>query len=410
MSQPEQEVHGQATWAELFFDLVLAFAVTQTAHVPMARADWHGVAQAILLLAIMWWSWVGTTLAVHGVAEDNAQRLLLFGNALCVFVMAIVTPSVFTGHDRPVLFAGCHLALRAMLWDSVRRKRKHAFSHWWTNPYTISLGCAMVLLAGAVLPPGLEREGIWWGAVVVTWAGPALLVTPNHALQFSAAHLPERFATFVIVALGETVASTGTEAAQSKPSGWTAPTVALVFLVGVGLWWVYFNNGTATLQHALLTNPVRGTLVRDLLSYGHFVIVCGLILTSVGARTLIVHPMSVTHAAGGRMLPLGVALYIGGFVFARWRISGAAAVDRAIVTFLLAVLTLTASLLPQLVVLSIVAALLAALNGYEYWIARADSSMRVLLPQRSLSDVCECCRSEACRCTDEVGDGLGSAV
>jgi low temperature requirement protein LtrA len=388
VAQPEAGVHDRATWAELFFDLVLAFAVTQTAHIPVARADWIGVGQAVLLLALMWWTWVGTTLAVHRVAENNAQRLLLFGVGLCVFAMAIAAPEVFTRHTAPIVFAGAYLVARALLWDAVRRKGGFGPAQSNTllfNPYSMSLCCAAALLAGAILPPGPARGWIWSSAALLTLAGPALPPFRRRALVFDAVHLPERFATVIIIALGETVASVGAQASATTLGGASAVAVALVFAVGVGLWWLYFNYGFAAIEHALRTNAVRATLVRDLLSYGHFVLVAGLVLTSVGARALVGHPTAAADGVTGRLLPLGAALYVGTFVYTRWRMFGAATAGRVLTALLLGALTLAAPLLPELAVLALVAVALAALNSFEYWVVSTNRPL-ALIPRPSRTD------------------------
>ncbi|MGW3543262.1 low temperature requirement protein A [Nocardia niigatensis] len=46
MTEPLHEAHERASWAELFFDLVLVFAVTQAAHVAVAGQSWGSVGQS----------------------------------------------------------------------------------------------------------------------------------------------------------------------------------------------------------------------------------------------------------------------------------------------------------------------------------------------------------------------------
>jgi low temperature requirement protein LtrA len=49
----------RVTPLELFFDLVFVLALTQcTAHMA-AVPSWEGVAQAMLILALLWWAWGG---------------------------------------------------------------------------------------------------------------------------------------------------------------------------------------------------------------------------------------------------------------------------------------------------------------------------------------------------------------
>src|SRR5262245_906248 len=44
---------------ELFFDLVYVLAFTQCSTLMAETPTWRGVAQGMLVLAVMWWSWGG---------------------------------------------------------------------------------------------------------------------------------------------------------------------------------------------------------------------------------------------------------------------------------------------------------------------------------------------------------------
>lgn len=43
---------------ELFFDLVFVLGFTQCTALMTAQPDWSGVGQGLLVLAVIWWSWV----------------------------------------------------------------------------------------------------------------------------------------------------------------------------------------------------------------------------------------------------------------------------------------------------------------------------------------------------------------
>src|SRR5918994_5425121 len=44
---------------ELFFDVVFVLAITQCTSFMADRPTWEGLAQALLILAFLWWAWVG---------------------------------------------------------------------------------------------------------------------------------------------------------------------------------------------------------------------------------------------------------------------------------------------------------------------------------------------------------------
>lgn len=370
MTDPRHEVHDRATWAELFFDLVLVFAVTQAAHLPVAQPDWAAIGRTVLLLAIMWWSWVGTVVAVHGVEDSNRQRFFLFACGLCAFVMAITAPHVFTGHSQPMLFAVAHSILRLLLWQAVRRKGTYAHAGAFgslLSPYAVSLVSALLLIVAAAGPPGRLRDTLWILAVALAFIGPALLARRLRQVQFGATHLPERFGTFVIIALGEMLASVGARAAGIHLGVLSWTSVILIFLLAFGLWWLYFAYGFSAVEHSLRTNQVRGTVVRDVLSYGHMLLVTGLVLAAVGASTMVETPTAPPHTPLAYLLPMGATLYVTAFCWTRWRMFGAPTAGRTTTALLLAALTPTAPHLPQLAMLITVTTIILTLNAYEHW-------------------------------------------
>ena len=49
----------QVTPLELFFDLVFVLAFTQATALMADQPTWEGLAKGLLILGVMWWSWVG---------------------------------------------------------------------------------------------------------------------------------------------------------------------------------------------------------------------------------------------------------------------------------------------------------------------------------------------------------------
>jgi low temperature requirement protein LtrA len=42
---------------ELFFDLVFVLAITQCTTLMVNHPTWEGIAQGMLVLALLWWAW-----------------------------------------------------------------------------------------------------------------------------------------------------------------------------------------------------------------------------------------------------------------------------------------------------------------------------------------------------------------
>ena len=57
LRQGEQEERVKPL--ELFFDLVFVLAITQCTALMSKQPTWEGLAKGLLILGLLWWSWVG---------------------------------------------------------------------------------------------------------------------------------------------------------------------------------------------------------------------------------------------------------------------------------------------------------------------------------------------------------------
>src|ERR1700736_5478060 len=71
--------HSRVTYAELFFDLVFVFAVTQLSHTLLGNFTPLGTLQTTLLFLGVWWLWVYTAWITNWLdPEKTPVRVLLF--------------------------------------------------------------------------------------------------------------------------------------------------------------------------------------------------------------------------------------------------------------------------------------------------------------------------------------------
>src|SRR5260370_970684 len=88
--------HSRVTYAELFFDLVFVFAVTQISHTLLGRFTPLGALQTTLLLLGVWWVWVYTSWVTNWLdPERTPVRILLFGLMLGGLVLSTSIPKAF---------------------------------------------------------------------------------------------------------------------------------------------------------------------------------------------------------------------------------------------------------------------------------------------------------------------------
>src|SRR5918999_2598140 len=101
----------RVTPLELFFDLVFVLALTQCTALMAAVPSWEGLAQALLIMALLWWSWGGYAWLTSVLdPEEGAVRIAMFAAMAAMLVAALCVPEAF---DRlALLFAGAYAAVR----------------------------------------------------------------------------------------------------------------------------------------------------------------------------------------------------------------------------------------------------------------------------------------------------------
>src|SRR3954452_17340913 len=86
----------RVTPLELFFDLVFVLALTQCTALMAAHPTWSGLAQAMLVLGVVWWAWVGYAWLTSVVdPEEGAVRLAMFAAMAALLVVALCVPGSF---------------------------------------------------------------------------------------------------------------------------------------------------------------------------------------------------------------------------------------------------------------------------------------------------------------------------
>ena len=81
---------------ELFFDLVFVLALTQCTALMADNPTWEGVGQAMLILALLWWAWVGYSWMTSVVdPDDGAIRAVIFAAMGALLIVSICIPNAW---------------------------------------------------------------------------------------------------------------------------------------------------------------------------------------------------------------------------------------------------------------------------------------------------------------------------
>jgi low temperature requirement protein LtrA len=360
------------TTVELFFDLVYVFAVTQLSHQIIDDLSVAGVAQAAVLLLIVWWAWINTTWMANWFDPASpAVRGVLTAVMLGSLLMAAALPEAFD--ERGLLFAGSYVALQvgrnaAAAWLLTRR---HRLRDVFERLVVWSAASSVLWLGGAALDSD-QRLMLWIPALALELAAPAAgywlpgrgrAATTDYDIE--GGHFAERCQLFIIIALGESIVVTGATASAAGLTSTVVLCLVVAFVETAALWWLYFGATAEQARITLSTCDDPGRLARDAYTYLHLPIIAGIIATAVGNDLLIAEPHHALHGVGLAMMLGGPAIFLLGESLFVWRMTGTTNVTRLAVAGLLILLGLIAGHLSALLVSVIVATLLSALAAWE---------------------------------------------
>jgi low temperature requirement protein LtrA len=308
--------HSRVTNAELLFDLVFVFAVTQLSHMLLGRFTPLGAVQVTLLFLAVWWVWVYTTWITNWLdPEQTPVRLLLFLLMLGGLVLSTSIPTAFEG--RGLWFAGAYATMqvgRTLFWLLATPPHRTLVRHNAMRILVWLCGSAVFWILGG-LAEGNTRLWFWIVALLIEYVSPAARFwTPGlgfssvEAWAVEGGHMAERCAGFIIIALGEAIVVNGATFAELT---WTPENVTafLVALVGsIAMWWIYFHRGAEAGSEMISKSAESGRVARLAYTYLHMPIVAGIILTAVADELVLKHPnghsdlKTVLSAIGGPLL------------------------------------------------------------------------------------------------------------
>jgi low temperature requirement protein LtrA len=290
--------HHRVTYVELFFDLVFVFAITQLSHGLLKHLTPLGAVQTALLLLAVWWVWIFTTWFTNWCdPERPAVRLMLGAMMLAGLVLSSSIPRAFD--DRGLAFALAYVFMQLgrtgfMLW--VLRLHDAANFINFTRIFLWFTAAAPFWIAGA-FADSTARLWIWAIALAIEYISPiAAFWVPGLGRsnttdwEIEGAHIAERCALFIIIALGESILITGATFAELPWNATTISAFLVAFTGSVAMWAVYFNVGAERASRQIASSDDPGRMARSGYTYIHLLIVAGVIVVAVGDELVLHHP------------------------------------------------------------------------------------------------------------------------
>jgi low temperature requirement protein LtrA len=318
-----REHHARVTNVELFFDLVFVFAVTQLSHSLLAHLSLVGALQTLFLMLAVWWVWMYTCWFTNWIDPDKPSvRMMMFVLMFAGLLLSAAIPNAFGAEG--LLFASAYAFMQV-----VRTGFLVVAVHGHDHQNFRNLRRILAWLTGSAVfwiwggcEEGTRRAVLWIVALGLEYVGPfALFYVPGLGRSTTAdwkvdgAHMAERCALFVMIALGESILVTGATAA-SLPATTAATCAFLVaFLGSVAMWWIYFNIGAERGTRRFASSEDRGRIARNVYTYFHIPIVAGIVVCAVADEITIAHPVGHLSPGAAASLLGGPALYLVGNIY-----------------------------------------------------------------------------------------------
>jgi low temperature requirement protein LtrA len=350
---------------ELFFDLVFVLAITQCTALMSSEPTWEGLAKGILVLGVLWWSWVGYAWLTSVLdPEEDAVRLVIFVAMAGLLVVGLCVPEAFG--DTALVFACAYAVVRvAHVALFMLASRDDPLFRTSVVGLAISTAIGVGLLVAASFADGALQGGLWALALALDMGGPYLFGADGWKLVPQ--HFCERHGLIVIIALGESIVAVGVGAGHHIDAG-VVVAAAAGTAVAAALWWLYFDIVAIVASRRLASaEPGRqqNEMARDSYSYLHFPMVAGIVLVAFGMKKTLGHVDDPLRLVPATALLGGTATYLLAHVAFRFRHIHTVNTRRLGLAVLLLAFIPGAVEIPALATLGVLAAALAILIAIE---------------------------------------------
>ncbi len=298
----DEEERRHATWLELFFDLVFVVAITELAGALVEDHSVGGFLRFAALFVPVYIAWQGYTFyADRFDSDDLGFRLALFAAMVAIAAMAVQIRDVAHGlHSTGftvsyVILRSIMLALYWRAWRSVPEARP--LIRLYGGGYSVAVAIWLVSLAFA--PPA--RYVVWGIAIALELSLPPLGTRIHGRVPTSASHVPERWALFTMIVMGESIVAVAVATASSHWHVDSAVAAVVGFASVAAAWWLYFDR-----QADVVLSGTRRSVV--IYSYAHLPLLMGLAATGSGIRLLIERAGDHRLGAGATAALLGGTL------------------------------------------------------------------------------------------------------
>lgn len=379
----------EISFLELFFDLAIIFALTQFSQRLLRDLRWENSLQTVVLLAAVWWVWVGAARTTDWLDPDKPYpQRIISAMMIAGLLLAASVPEAFGRHG--FVFAGAYVASHLVRHVSIAwTMRTHPIATRSVRAAIWFASSAPLWLVGAFLP-AMPRLALWLAALVVDYLGvelgwrvPGLPPLPEEHLRVLGDHIAERHRQVFVIAVGEIVLTSGITFSRSQLDIVRTGAFALAFAIAGLIAWIYFLPRGLLLGKTLDRRPPS---VAVHASYAHLLMILGIVVTAMSGEILISHPLSQARARWSAAILAGPFFYLAGRALYAWSVFRRPAWRAPVGMLVIAAMSPAMVRLPPLAVASAVSlVLLGILFSYQRIgseVVRSGVSLERLLQKR----------------------------
>ncbi|MFI6238168.1 low temperature requirement protein A [Micromonospora sp. NPDC050784] len=379
-------VTHRTTMFEIFFDLVFVFALTRVITFMAGSPSALTLAQGLLLLLLLLYSWGPYTWVGNLVRPDvGLVRAATLVAMAAIFVAALVLPDAW--HQSPGLFdapftialayvVGRAVQLVILFWVSATNPPLRSTLRFFSVPVILAW---LPLIAGALLG-GVAQTALWTAALLVDIGGSRIASAFRPWQLGSVDHFTERFGLVLIIALGESLISAGEGPRTMAPVGVAVLAALLGLTSTVCLWWLYFDRLAPAARKAVSNVPGerRASVAGDAYGIGHSPLIIGAIYVALGIEEVIAQLTEESTHPGRLGWEAATALYGGTALYLLSRLAFRRLTLRAVYPTQVAAALLPLPLLPigrslpPLAALTLLTAFLIGVTWFERRMDRRD--------------------------------------
>ncbi len=350
---------------ELFFDLVFAFALSQLSSHLLTHLSWRGAAETLVMLVAVYAAWFTTSWSATIISADQTRTrwLMLTVMLLGLFMNAAITRA-FIVSGWAFVIPMLVIQLGRTVWTLVNAADPVLREHY-VRTLLWLIATTPLWISGASVDT--EARLLWWALAggideIGRWLAHPI---PGRRLKsenipFDADHMLERCRLFLLIALGETVFTTGTAIAAAPATLITLATGTFALAGTVALWALSFGRSHRLIhQHVEWTSdPIRASryAVNALM-----IMVAGLIAIAVANREVIAHPRGEASSALSLLVAGGPILFLAAQGWYVWLVPSVRSRLHAVGVGSLLLIGLATLVVPPYVALILVSASVSAL-------------------------------------------------